>query len=228
MVVRSVSRVIAKGIIAMKYVSRTLCAAVIFAFAASGFGSAHAATIVTSSTATGINSILVFGQNLEDELNASILNPLGITLEFGATQSLGFFTRFEGPGLTGLGGGGFILRFDTNVTDVRIRMGGTNGNRALFAYDFQIQYERDASQISTHPLGLVTLNPSSVDAIDGDAGALPAATGFLDLFVSDNVTGFRQSILTRKISFGVSKKLRCLEACPRSPSRQLYRSSYPV
>ena len=173
----------------MKYVSRTLCAAVIFAFAASGFGSAHAATIVTSSTATGINSILVFGQNLEDELNASILNPLGITLEFGATQSLGFFTRFEGPGLTGLGGGGFILRFDTNVTDVRIRMGGTNENRALFAYDFQIQYERDASQISTHPLGLVTLNPSSVDAIDGDAGALPAATGFLDLFVSDNVTG---------------------------------------
>ena len=68
-------------------------------------------------------------------------------------------------------------------------MGGTNENRALFAYDFQIQYERDASQISTHPLGLVTLNPSSVDAIDGDAGALPAATGFLDLFVSDNVTG---------------------------------------
>jgi len=130
------------------------------------------------------------GKNLEDALNNLVFNPLGITLEVasytGTTSAVDDFT-IEGPGLTVIGGAGFILRFDSGVSSVDIQFGNYKDNfgRAVYAFDSQIDYLRGPAPGSQHPednfAGWTENLSSNIDFAVGEE----TSSGPLTLSVSD-------------------------------------------
>ena len=144
----------------------------------------------TSLSSYGISSTTK-GKALEDILNANVFNPVGITLEVaahtGGTSAVDDFT-IEGPGLTVIGGAGFILRFDSAVSDVTIRFGNykDNFNRALYGFGSAIDYTRGPAPGSQHYQGNFTgwTDPLSA-AVDLATGTV-TNSGPLELTVSDS------------------------------------------
>lgn len=143
----------------------------------------------TSLSSYGISSSTK-GKALEDILNANVFNPAGITLEVaahtGGTSAVDDFT-IEGPGLTVIGGAGFILRFDSAVSEVTIRFGNYKDdfNRALYAFGSAIDYTRGPAPGSQHYQGNFNgwTEPLS-SAVDLATGTV-TSSGPLELTVSD-------------------------------------------
>ncbi len=155
---------------------------------------AHAAPITikfdhASLFAAGISSSTT-GVNLENAINSLVLNPHGVTLEValhtGATPAQDDFS-IEGPGITIIGGAGFILRFNNDMKDVRVRFGNhkDNGLRTLYAFDPQIDFTRSATNFSQNTNGNATgfTLPLSPNIAQLSGTVTPA--GPLDLTASD-------------------------------------------
>lgn len=131
----------------------------------------------TSMQARGVATNLV-GQQLEDDLNEKVFGPLGMELEVasptGGTTAVDDLA-FEGPGLTIIGGSGFILRWLTAPADPVV-FGFSDykddGARSVYAYDFSADYVRDPLQTSQSASGKVIANPSQLAAIETAEGAL--------------------------------------------------------
>ena len=126
-------------------------------------------------------------QQLEDELNSRIFSSFDMELEVAAPTGGNTAVddlSFEGPGLTVIGGSGFILRWATPVEQVRIGFGDfkDNGDRTVRAYDILVDYVRDPTQTSQSANGLVTSNPPAASAIDLATGTVTAGSS-LDLIV---------------------------------------------
>ena len=132
------------------------------------------------------------GLALENGFN-TVFNPLGATIEFAELSSVaGSILQFEGPGTTVIGGAGFILRFDSPVSFVRVRFGNfkDDGNRQIFAYDHTVDYVRDIN-------GVAINSPEFTDTeIDFSLGTVPPGPlppafppGSLDLTVNGNILG---------------------------------------
>lgn len=86
---------------------------------------------------------------------------------------------FEGPGLTIIGGSGFILRWLTAPADpvvIGFSDFKDDGARSVYAYDFSADDVRDPSQTSQSPNGNVISNPSQSAAFDFDAGSFGDAS----------------------------------------------------
>lgn len=153
------------------------------------------------------------GQNLENAINNLILGPQGLgSIEFGATD--GGTTavdsmNFEGPGGPGTFGGltvitgfGFIYRFDTPVSNVRVRFSNFKDDeiRRVHAFDKDVSYVREDPNVANnqHVLGNPINFPDLSEAIQFEEGVLPGGnTDFLDLSVSGNI----HSILVRSNKF---------------------------
>lgn len=155
------------------------------------YGQAHAAVISLSSSA--LIPPIASGstaQVLENELNTHVFSPLGMDFEFAAPTGGGTAVddaAFEGPGLTVIGGSGFILRFGTAVSEVRLRVNNFKDdfNRSLAAFDFAADYVRSTTNFSQSANGNVTANPDAGLAIDFVTATLPSGNSdFLDLIVS--------------------------------------------
>lgn len=141
-----------------------------------------------ASSFPGFNTALK-AQNLEDEFNTDVFGPLGMELEFGGPTGGTVAVddaAFEGPGLTGINGSGFILRFNTPVDQVRLRFGSHKdaGKRDLHAFDFAADYTRGPAPGSQSANGNVTAFPTLGLATDFATGSVPSG-GVLDLIVSD-------------------------------------------
>ncbi len=155
--------------------------------------SAHAIFISMDRTSLGANyGVVGFqGNALEIELNQKVFNPMGVEFEIASEDLNAIFVDdfgFEGNGLTIIGGGGFILRFDRPASFVRMIFGDfkDDGLRNLYAYDTSVDYVRSATDFSQHPDGTVISNPTTANAIDSASGVIPLGNvGFeLDLVVS--------------------------------------------
>jgi hypothetical protein len=152
---------------------------------------AQAVTISLDNVTLGTQGIssLTKGQQLENALNQLVFNPLGIELEVaaitGGTTAVDDFS-IEGPGLTIIGGSGFILRFLNNdVQQVRVRFGDfkDGGGRSLYAFDPQIDYTRSTTNFSQSANGNVTGFTEPVgSALNSVSGTVP-----VDLIVSDSL-----------------------------------------
>ena len=160
-------------------------------------GQAQAILIETSSSAlVPPMAANVKGQFLEDGLNTLVLNPEGITVEFaamtGGTPAVDDMV-FEGPGITGITGGGFILRFDTLASDVRVRFGNFKDDdvRSLSAFAGTVDYARSTTDFSQSADGTALSVVFPDVPLVSATGTLPAGNdptgdvGFLDLSVSD-------------------------------------------
>lgn len=184
-----------------------LLSALVFAFPA------HAVIVEFSAAAmrmpVGPIGSSVKGQALEHDMNDLILNPLGADIEFGAidggTSAVDTMT-FEGSGpaggLTVITGFGFILRFDSVVSDVRVRFTNfkDNENRWVHAFDQNVSYVRQDPNVADnqHELGNPINFPDLNQAIDTDMGTLPVGNSdILDLHVSGNIS----SIVVRSNKF---------------------------
>ena len=168
-------------------VPRKLALTALLLFACA-FNSAQAVVIKTNATDIqndfGIPGAST-GLDLANGLNNNAFNPNGATIEFGNISDGGNLIRFEGIGLTVLGGVGFILRFDSGVSFVRVRFGSfkDGGDRQLFAYDHVVDYIRDGT-------GAVTSTPESTPIhIDSALGTVPGSPGSLDLTVNGSILG---------------------------------------
>ena len=142
----------------------------------------------TSLQALGVNTSAK-AQALEDELNLEVFSPLGMELEVAApTGGTGAVDDLavEGPGLTIITGGGFILRWlDLPVSDVRIRSSDfkDRGERTVHGFDFLADYVRDPTQTSQSANGNVINTPDPASAVDSATGTvLPGQD--LDLVVA--------------------------------------------
>ncbi len=127
-------------------------------------------------------------QALEDDLNVKVFGPLGAELEVaaptGGTAAVDDLA-LEGPGLTIIGGAGFILRWPaTPVTEVRIRFSDfkDDGERSVHAFDFLADYVRDPSQTSQSQNGNAVGFPDTSQAVDSATGTVLAGQD-LDLVV---------------------------------------------
>ena len=151
----------------------------------------HAELIKLDSTTLsgqGVSTLLK-AQQLEDELNSKIFNPRGMELELaaptGGTLAVDDFA-FEGPGLTVIGGSGFILRWLTTPVDsVRIGFSSAkdDGVRTVYAFDSLVDYTRDPAQTSQSSNGNVTAVPDFSAAVNAATGVVPAQ-GDLSLTVN--------------------------------------------
>ncbi len=142
-------------------------------------------------------------QALEDELNAKVFAPLGMELEVaaptGGTAAVDDMA-FEGPGLTVIGGSGFILRWlDDPVQSVRIRFGDLkdDGERTVHAYDFLADYVRSTTDFSQSVNGNVIQFPTG--EFDSATGVVPTGNSgqFLDLTVGGAPTSAVHAITNR-------------------------------
>ncbi|MDZ7751718.1 MAG: VPLPA-CTERM sorting domain-containing protein [Gammaproteobacteria bacterium] len=125
-------------------------------------------------------------QALEDEINTKIFSGFGLELEVaaptGGTVAVDDLS-LEGPGLTVIGGSGFILRWVNPVEQVRIGFSDhkDNDDRTVRAYDVPVDYLRDPSQTSQSVNGNVIQNPTAT-AIDLAMGTVTSGSN-LDLVV---------------------------------------------
>lgn len=154
--------------------------------------SAQAYGVTVAMNTTALQAIdptffgLFRGQDLENEINTKILNGLGMQLEVaaptGGTVAVDDLS-LEGPGLTVIGGAGFILRWDQPVAQVRIGFSDfkDNNDRTLRAYDALVDYVRDPNQTSQSANGNVIQTPTA-PTIDLAMGTVIAGSN-LDLVV---------------------------------------------
>lgn len=132
------------------------------------------------------------GLALENGFN-TVFNPLGATIEFAELSSvLGAILSFEGPGTTVIGGAGFILRFDSAVSFVRVRFGNfkDDDDREIFAYDHTVDYVRDISGVA---INVPEFTDTEIDSAFGTVPPGPFPPAFppasLDLTVNGNILG---------------------------------------
>lgn len=187
-----------------------LITAILFSFSANAVVIEFTSTVMRAPNGPVGN---VTGQTLENQINSQFLAPQGLgSIEFGATDggtSAVDSMTFEGPGGPGTFGGltvitgfGFIYRFDSAVSDVRVRFTNYKDDeiRRVYAFDKDVSYVREDPNVANnqHILGNPLAFPDLNDAIDFQEATLPAGgTDILDLTVNGNIS----SILVRSNKF---------------------------
>ncbi|CAA0104647.1 Uncharacterised protein [Halioglobus japonicus] len=145
----------------------------------------------------GVFSLLK-AQQLEGELNDKVFTALGAEIEFaaptGGTVAVDDLA-FEGPGLTVIGGSGFIIRFDSPVDSVRVRFGNAKDDdaRQLRVFDFAADYTRGPAPGSQSVNGNVVAHP--LGEFDNIEGIVPTGldntgmdpTQYLDLELTGDI-----------------------------------------